>query len=211
MYRTCLQSYLRSRLRWHAISESQLRQTSLLTSQFSSSFGFLRPTGARYLYTGPLYHHAAADSRSVRGLTSSLNVYPRYLVHTSSTVQYNKVCWAEVDHAEIMQFKHHRLVYVHVWWNTGMTCITHNYAIIMKVCLKEINMRLQMQIASNAAGQVKVEELSRGDKILRFIGWLGGFYSRKAVRELVIIPASYMYSWRLGQQAMGLTILWIRG
>ena len=75
-----------------------------------------------------------------------------------------------------------------------MTCIAHNYAIIMKVCLKEINMRLQMQIASSAAGQGKVEELSRGDKILRFIGWLGGFYSRKAVRELVIIPASYMYS-----------------
>jgi hypothetical protein len=26
-------------------------------------------------------------------------------------------------------------------------------------------------------------ELSRGDKILRSIGWLGGFYSRKAVRD----------------------------
>ena len=51
-----------------------------------------------------------------------------------------------------------------------------------------------MQIASSAAGQGKVEELSRRDKILRFIGWLGGFYSRKAVCELVIIPASYMYS-----------------
>jgi hypothetical protein len=30
-------------------------------------------------------------------------------------------------------------------------------------------------------------ELSRGDKILRFIGWLGGFYSRKAVRETVVL------------------------
>ena len=29
---------------------------------------------------------------------------------------------------------------------------------------------------AGAAGQGKVE-LSKGDKILRFIGWLGGFYS----------------------------------
>ena len=48
-----------------------------------------------------------------------------------------------------------------------------------------------MQVGGSAGVQGKVEELSRGDKILRFIGWLGGFYSRKAVRELVIIPASY--------------------
>jgi hypothetical protein len=30
-------------------------------------------------------------------------------------------------------------------------------------------------------------ELSRGDKILRFIGWLGGFYSRKAVCETSLV------------------------
>jgi hypothetical protein len=34
-------------------------------------------------------------------------------------------------------------------------------------------------------------ELSRGDKILRFIGWLGGFYSRKAVRETVALQPMY--------------------
>ena len=43
--------------------------------------------------------------------------------------------------------------------------------------------QVQLSKGSSAAGQGEVE-LSRGDKILRFIGWLGGFYSRKAVREL---------------------------
>ena len=35
---------------------------------------------------------------------------------------------------------------------------------------------IAIQVGASAAGQGKVE-LSRGDKILRFIGWLGGFYS----------------------------------
>ena len=46
--------------------------------------------------------------------------------------------------------------------------------------------QVQLSKGGSAAGQGEVE-LSRGDKILRFIGWLGGFYSRNAVRETSLI------------------------
>ena len=56
-------------------------------------------------------------------------------------------------------------------------------------------MKLQVQLSKgdSAAGQGEVD-LSRGDKILRFIGWLGGFYSRKAVRETVVFYSMYCTS-----------------
>ena len=96
-----LQSFLRSRLGWHV--NSKLRQTSLLSIQLSSSFRFPRP----------LYHRqAVADS--VRDLTSTF--YPRCLVHTSSTVRCNKVCWNRPQKL----------------WGSR-TCITLDYAV--KICI----------------------------------------------------------------------------
>ena len=48
---------------------------------------------------------------------------------------------------------------------------------------------ITIQVGGSAAGQGEVE-LNKGDKILRFIGWLGGFYSRKAVCETVVLHNS---------------------
>ena len=64
--------------------------------------------------------------------------------------------------------------------------ITHNYAMIFINMHETAVIQIQLSKGGSAAGQGEVE-LSRGDKILRFIGWLGGFYSRKAVRETVVL------------------------
>ena len=68
-------------------------------------------------------------------------------------------------------------------WITQLNTL---HIIMQWVYNRNIETRIAFQVGGSAAGQGKVE-LSRGDKMLRFIGWLGGFYSRKAVRETVVL------------------------